>query len=105
MSVINLNMLSNNELKKKVGALFSLDNWSDECGNCKRPSLLHKGGPCTRPEKEPPDVITRIWSELKKRIKPTVAVLKADFRKEAEYGLLLDGLKKLLLQILDQKKL
>ena len=43
-----------------------------------------------------------IWSKLGKRIKQIVSVLKADFKKEAEDGLLLDGLRKLLLQISGQ---
>ena len=97
MSVIHLDTLSNDELKKKVAALVSLDDWSDESGQCRRPALLHKGGPCTRQEKEPPDVIMDIWSELRKRIKLIIAVLKTDFRKEAEDGLLLNVLRKLLL--------
>ena len=102
MSVINLDTLSNDELKKRVAALVSLDDWSDECGQCGRPALLHKGGPCTRQEKEPPETINRIWSEFRKRIKPIVTVLKSDFKKEAEDGLLLDGLKRLMLQISGQ---
>ena len=87
MSVINLDTLSNNILKKKIATLVSLDDWSDECGNCMRPVLLHKEGPCTRQEKEHPDVIMGIWSKLRKRIKLIVSVLKADFRKEVEDGL------------------
>ena len=77
--------------------MVSLDDWSNECGQCKRPALLHEGGPCTRQEKEPPEVIIEIWSKLRKRIKPIVSVLKADFKKEAEDGLLLDSFRKLLL--------
>ena len=44
----------------------------------------------------------KIWSDTRKRVKLIIAVLKADFRKEAEDGLLLNGLKKLLLQISGQ---
>ena len=63
--MINLDTLSNDNLKKKVAALVSLDDWSDECGNYKRPVLLHKGSLCIRKEKEPPDVIMDIWRELR----------------------------------------
>ena len=48
MSVINLDTLVNDKLKKKIAALVSLDSWSNECGNYKRHALLHKGGPCRR---------------------------------------------------------
>ena len=92
MSVVNLESLSNDNLKKLVGSLVSLEDWSDECGTCGRPSLLHKDGPCTRREREPPDVINKIWSELRRRIKPILATLKEDFRKEAEQSVLLDGI-------------
>ena len=53
MSVIDIKTLSNDELKKKVAELVSVDYWSDKCGNCKRPALLHKEGPCKRQEKDP----------------------------------------------------
>ena len=59
--------------------------------------MLHKVRPCTRQEKEPPDVVMKIWSELRKRAKPIVIMLKCDFKKEVEDGLLLDGLKRVIL--------
>ena len=102
MSVINLESVSNDELRRKVASLISLDDWSDECGMCGRPTLLHKGGPCTRKEREPPDIIVKIWSEFRNRIKPIMTVLKSEIRKETEDGLLLDGLKQLLFQISGQ---
>ena len=40
--------------------------------------------------------------QVRKKIKVIVSVLKADFKKKAEDGLLLDGLKKLLVQISGQ---
>ena len=105
MFVIDFDTLSNNDLKKKIAALVSLDDWSDKCGQCGRPSMLHKGGPCTRQDKESDAVINKIWSELRKRVKPKIAILKSDFRKEAEDSLILDGLRKLLLQISGQNAL
>ena len=72
----------NNELKKKLAELVSVDDWSDECGNCKRPALLHKGGLCMRQEKEPPDVVMGIWSKLRKIIKPIITLLKTGLRKK-----------------------
>ena len=102
MSVVNLETLSNDDLKKRVSSLISIDDWSDECGQCGRPSLLHKGGPCTRSEREPPDVILKIWSDFRSRIKSVVTMVKADWKKETEDGLLLDGLRRLMVQISGQ---
>ena len=96
MSVINLESLSNDELKKRVASLISLGDWSDKCGQYGIPSLLHIGGPCTRKEWEPPDIVIRIWSEFRTCNKPILTVLKSEIRKGTEDSLLLDGLKKLL---------
>ena len=102
MSVIELDSISNEDLRRRVAALISLEDWADECGACGRPSLLHRGGPCTRQEREPPDIVIKIWSDFKKRVKPILATLKADFRKEAEQSVLLDGLDRLFSKISGQ---
>ena len=73
----------NDDLKKKISVLVSLGDWSNECGQRRGPALLHKGGPCMRQEKEPPDVVMKIWSELRTRVKPIITVFKSDFKKEA----------------------
>ena len=57
---------------------------------------------CTRTEKELPDVILKIWKEYRARIKRIIKMAKAELRKEQEESLLLDGLKKLGVQIADQ---
>ena len=44
----------------------------------------------------------QIWSEFKKRVKPKLATLKADFKKEAEQGILFDGLERLINKISGQ---
>ena len=92
ISVVDLGPMSNNDLKLSVASLVSLEDWADECGACGRPALLHRGGPCTRAEREPPDVVCKIWTEFKRRVKPILATLKAEYRKEAEQSVLLDGL-------------
>ena len=102
MSVVNLESLSNNDLKKRIASLVSLDDWNDECGQCGRPTLLHKGGPCMRQERESSHVVMKIWSEFGKRAKPIITIMKSDFKKEAEDSLLLEGLKRLLVQISEQ---
>ena len=74
MSVVDLESLYNDNLKKRIASLVSLDDWSDECRQYGRPSLLHKGGPCTRKEREPLDTVIKIWSELRERAKPILNV-------------------------------
>ena len=101
-SVSNLDQLSNDELKKRVLTLVSIDDWSDACGQCRRPSLLHKGGPCTWSEKESLEVILKIWDDFRARIKSVITMDKAEITKEKEEGLLLDGLKRLVVQIAGQ---
>ena len=101
-SVSNLDQLSNDELKKRVLDLVSIDDWSDECGQCGRPILLHKGGPCTRSEKESPEAILKIWKDFRSRIKTVITMAKADMSKEKEESLLLEGLKRLMNQIAGQ---
>ena len=101
-SVVNLDTLSNDELKKRFLSLISIDDWSDECGQCGRPSLLHKGGPCTRLEKENPEVILKIWKDFLSRIKTVITMAKAEIDKGKEESLLLDGLKRLVTQISGQ---
>ena len=83
MSVINLDTLSNDNLKKLIGSLTSPEDVYDKCGACGHPTLLHKDGPCTRTEREPPDIVNKIWSELRQRVKPILAKLKEEYRKEA----------------------
>ena len=94
-SVVNLDQLFNDELKKRVLSLLSIYDWSDECGQCGRPSLLHKGGPCTRSEKENSDVILKIWKEFQSWIKTVISMVKAEIDKGKEESLLLEGLTRL----------
>ena len=98
ISIINLESLSNNELRK-LASLFNHDDWSDKCGKYGRVSQLHKGGPCTRKERESPYKVIRIWSDIKTCTKPLLTVLKSESRKETEDGLFHDGLKKLPIKI------
>ena len=81
MSVVNLESLSNDNLKKLIGSLVSLEDYYDECGACGCPTLLHKDGPCTRTEKESPDIVNMIWSELRRRVKPILAKLEEVYSK------------------------
>ena len=74
-----------------------MEDWSDSCVACGIPSLLHKDGPCTRQEREPPDVVMKVWTEFKRRVKPILATLKEEYKKEAEQSVLLDGLTRLII--------
>ena len=102
MSVVNMDTLSQDELKKKVASLVSIDDWSDACLQCSRPSILHRGGPCTRSEKEPPEKILEIWEEFRKRTKAVVTMVKAESQREERDGALLDGIKKVLVHLSSQ---
>ena len=102
MSVINLDTLLNDNLKKLIGSLTLLDNVYDECGACGHSTLLHKDRLCTRTENESPDIVNKIWSELRRRVKPILAKLKEVYSKEAEQNVLLDGIERLITQILGQ---
>ena len=90
MSVINLDTLTNDILKKLIGSLTSLEDVYDECAACVHPALLHKDGPYTRTGKESPETVNKIWSELRRRVKPILAKLKEVNSKEAEQNALLD---------------
>ena len=79
MSVVDLDLLSNDNLRKRIASLPVLEDSSDKCGQCGHPSLLHKGGLCTRKEREPPDTVDKVWSNLRRQAKQILPTLKADF--------------------------
>ena len=81
MSVVNLDTLSQDDLKKRVASLISLDDWADACLQCERPVVLHKSGACTRSTTEPPEIIVKVWKEFRDRTKSIVLALKAERRK------------------------
>ena len=41
-NVIELNNLTNDDLKKRLASQIALEDWTDECGKCGCPKLLHK---------------------------------------------------------------
>ena len=99
MLVINQEVLPNDNLKMHVLSLVDIDDWSDKCRACGRQSF-YKVGPCTRIEKESPDVSLEIWINFCDQIKILVKMGKAEIMKEKKEGLLLDGLKKLMFEML-----
>ena len=65
MFVVDLESLSNDNLKKFIASMITLEDWSNSCRACGIPSLLHKDGPCIRQEREPPDMVIKVWTELR----------------------------------------
>ena len=69
----------------------------DECGKCGYPKLLHKDyvlhcdAACTQ-EKEVPNILRENWKEYNTRMKPILKIMKEDFKKDVEQGILLQGL-------------
>ena len=60
--------------------------------------MLHKEGMCTRMEKEPLDVISKVWTEFRVQVKTIVMIAREEIDKEKEDSLLLAGLKKLVIE-------
>ena len=71
----------------------------DKCTKCGYPKLVHKkmhrDATCTR-KKEKQDVLCKNWEEYTKRIRPLMKVIKEDYEKEIQEGILLKGLKDLI---------
>ena len=73
MSIVNLENLSHDKLKKRLVSQINLNDWADECAKCGYPKLLHKelhrASACTQ-EQEVPNILIKNWAEYRKRIKP-----------------------------------
>ena len=104
MVIVNLNNLSNEELKKRLASQINLDDWADDCGKCGYPWLLHKelhrASTCTQ-EQEVPNILNKKWQEYRKRIKPLLRELKEASWKDAEQSVLLEGIERIVTKILD----
>ena len=99
MSIVELKNLLNDDLKKHQAMQIDIQDWTDECGKCGYPKLLHKElhreAACTQ-EQEVPNVLKKNWEEFKKRVKPILKILKEEFKKDLEQGVFLDGMTKLI---------
>ena len=99
MSIVNLENLSNDELKKRLASQINIEDCADECSKCEYPRVLHKGlhreAACTK-EQELPNILRENWKEYRKRVKPILQKLKEEFIKEVEQSIFLDGLTKLI---------
>ena len=98
-SIVELKNLSNDDLKKRLASQIALEDWTDECGKCGSPKSLHKelhrDAACIK-EQELPNILRENLKEFNKRVKPILMVLKEEFKKDLEQGVLLDGLMKLI---------
>ena len=89
MSIVILENLSYDKLKKRLVSQINLDDWADECVKCGYPKLLHKelhnACACTK-EQEVSNILIKNWAEYRKRIKPLLKELKEAKRKDIEQG-------------------
>ena len=93
--IVELKNISNDDLKKHLASQIALEDWTDECSKCGYPKLLHKelhhDAACTK-EMELPNILRENWKEFNKRVKPILKILKEEFKKDLEQGILLQGL-------------
>ena len=77
MSIAELKNLSNDDLKKSLASQIDIEDWTDECGKCGYPRLLHKElhreAACTK-EQDLPNILRENWKEYRKRIKSILKI-------------------------------
>ena len=99
LDFLELKNLSSEDLKKRLSEQVDLEDWTDECGKCGYPRLLHRElhreAACTQ-KQELPHILKENWKEYMKWIKPILGVLKEEFKKDIEQGVLLNSLTKLI---------
>ena len=65
---------------------------TDRCSKCGYPKLIHKNlhrdRNCTK-QPEALDILSKHWDEYTKRIKPILRILKEDYRKNVQEGIIL----------------
>ena len=87
MSIVGFKNHSNDNLKKRLAQLIDIEDWTDECGKCGYPRLLHKelhGEAAYTKDAEVPNILKKNWEEYRKWIKPILKVLKDEFKKDIE---------------------
>ena len=88
-SIVTLENLSNDDLKKRLASQIALEDWTDECSKCGYPKLLHKDyvlhhdAACTR-EMEVPNILMENWKKFNKRVKPILKIMKEELKKDME---------------------
>ena len=100
-NIVNLDNLSNDDLRKQLDSQIALTDWIDECSKCGYPRLLHKDhvlhrdAACTRQE-EVPNILRENWKAYTQRVKPILKIIQAEREKEIEQGTFLEGIEKLM---------
>ena len=96
-SIVTLENLTNDNLKKRLASQIALEDWTDECSKYSYPKQLHKDyvlhrdAACMQ-EKEVPNILRENWKEYHTRMKPILKIMKDEFKKDVEQGILLQGL-------------
>ena len=69
MSIVNLENVLNDELKKRLASLTNLEDWADDCSKCGYPKVLHKElhreAACKK-EQELSNILNENWREYRK---------------------------------------
>ena len=92
--VVDLKNLTNDYLKKYLALQIALEDWTDECSKCGYPKLLHKDcvlhrdAACMQ-EKEVLNIHRENWKEYYTRMKLILKIMKDEFKKYVEQGILL----------------
>ena len=100
-NIVNLDNLSNDDLRKRLDSQIALTDWIDECSKCGYPRLLHKDhvlhrdAACTRQE-EVPNILRENWKAYTQRVKPILKLIQTEREKEIEQGTFLKGIEKLM---------
>ena len=78
-NIVKLENITNEELKKRIVSLTNIEDWTDECSKCGYPRVLHKElhrtAACTQ-KQEVPNILSKNWTEYRKRVKPILKELK-----------------------------
>ena len=84
--------MSDENLKKLVKQLISLDDVYDQCDECRRPILLHKEEEYTRDVEEGLEVVAKNWRYLRRRLKLILKEIQEERKKEDEQNVYFDGI-------------
>ena len=99
MSLLDLNNLTADNLKKHLNEQINIEDWTDRCSKCGNPKLirknLHRDVTCTE-KAMPPEDLNKYWEDFTKRIKSILKIVKEDQHKDIQGGILPKGLKELL---------
>ena len=88
-NIVNLDNLSNNDLRKRLDSQIALTDWIDECSKCGYPRLLHKDyvlhrdAACTG-GMEVPNILRENWKAYTQRVKPILKIMQTKREKEIE---------------------